>query len=106
MVTDQKQWEQLEDHRLRLDGLDSYIKRLEENLMETNKKQWEQLEDHRLRLDGLNSYIKYLEEKQQEYLKRIEQYEIESSWSYKIGKMITFFPRIIMKKIICRRRNK
>ena len=106
MVTDQKQWEQLEDHRLRLDGLDSYIKRLEENLMETNKKQWEQLEDHRLRLDGLNSYIKYLEEKQQEYLKRIEQYEIESSWSYKIGKMITFFSRIIMKKIICRRRNK
>ena len=61
---DSKQWEQLEDHRLRLDGLDGensaqnarleLLERLHSETAETDSKQWEQLEDHRLRLDGLD----------------------------------------------------
>lgn len=62
-----KQWEQLEDHRLRLDGEDDKISNLtmavndsEKRLGEigvTDTKQWEQLEDHRMRLDGLDKMI-------------------------------------------------
>lgn len=63
--TDEKQWEQLEDHRLRLDGVDARngeqddrINRLEQDYKKsvvTEKKQWDQLEDHRLRLDGIDA---------------------------------------------------
>ena len=58
--TDLKQWEQLEDHRKRLDGLDivanSYDQKI--NVLDvTDQKQWEQLEDHRKRLDGLDLIV-------------------------------------------------
>ena len=60
MNTDLKQWEQLEDHRKRLDGLDivanSYDQKI--NVLDvTDQKQWEQLEDHRKRLDGLDLIV-------------------------------------------------
>lgn len=56
--TDTVQWEQLEDHRKRLDGLDSVLKDSQDRQREfefTDSKQWEQLEDHRKRLDGLDA---------------------------------------------------
>ena len=49
-------WEQLEDHRLRLDGLDAQVAdalRLSCEASTTDIEQWKQLEDHRLRLDSL-----------------------------------------------------
>lgn len=58
--TDQKQWEQLEDHRKRMDGFDATVndfKALEGNLELTNQKQWEQIEDHRKRMDGLDAVV-------------------------------------------------
>lgn len=65
VVTEEKQWGQLEDHRLRLDGVDAKdhvqdirIKELERQGVDnvtTDEKQWEQLEDHRLRLDGVDA---------------------------------------------------
>ena len=53
-------WEQLEDHRLRLDGLDAQIVdalRLSHEASAADAAQWEQLEDHRLRLDGLDAQM-------------------------------------------------
>lgn len=65
--TNAKQWQQLEDHRLRLDGVDATLSTLRERLgsldqisgtqNETNAKQWQQLEDHRLRLDGIDAAL-------------------------------------------------
>lgn len=70
--TDVKQWEQLEDHRLRLDGVDDTNKnqwqQLEDHRLrldgveDTNKNQWQQLEDHRLRMDGSDAQIKELQQ--------------------------------------------
>ena len=59
-TTDKIQWEQLEDHRLRLDGVDSKLANQEtviRSLEQTDAVQWEQLEDHRLRLDGVDSKL-------------------------------------------------
>ena len=53
-------WEQLEDHRLRLDGLDAQVAdalRLSCEASTTDIEQWKQLEDHRLRLDGLDAQV-------------------------------------------------
>ena len=53
-------WEQLEDHRLRLDGLDAQVAdalRLSRDASTADAGQWEQLEDHRLRLDGLDAQV-------------------------------------------------
>ena len=58
----QKQWGQLEDHKLRLNGIDDRLN----NQDVTNTKQWGQLEDHKLRLDGVDDKINIL---QQEYKK-------------------------------------
>ena len=58
--TDSIQWEQLEDHRLRLDSLDAQIadaSRLSRETSTADAEQWEQLEDHRLRLDGLDAQM-------------------------------------------------
>ena len=51
---DGKQWEQLEDHRSRLDGMDARFK----EASDTDEQQWHQLEDHRSRLDGIDARIK------------------------------------------------
>lgn len=75
---DVKQWEQLEDHRMRLDGVDARIQSFEQAdaaqkqklfcvetsaraAEEADTKQWQQLEDHRLRLDGADARIACLE---------------------------------------------
>ena len=58
----QKQWGPLEDHKLRLNGIDDRLN----NQDVTNTKQWGQLEDHKLRLDGVDDKINIL---QQEYKK-------------------------------------
>lgn len=53
-------WEQLEDHRLRLDGLDAQAAdavRLSREASVSDAEQWKQLEDHRLRLDGLDAQM-------------------------------------------------
>ena len=65
--TNEKQWRQLEDHRLRLDGVDAALVSLAERAGileqassaqdEANAKQWQQLEDHRLRLDGVDATL-------------------------------------------------
>ena len=85
--------------------IDWLIGHIDNDLEETDKKQWEQLEDHRLRLDGIDDFLKKCEEEckamQKKYNKIQENYEeerkkrdvIETSWSYRIGRAITFFPR-------------
>ena len=58
--TDSTQWKQLEDHRLRLDGLDAQMAdalRLSCEASNTDAEQWKQLEDHRLRLDSLDAQM-------------------------------------------------
>ena len=70
--TNKSQWQQLEDHRLRLDGVDDTNKnqwqQLEDHRLrldgveDTNKNQWQQLEDHRLRMDGSDAQIKELQQ--------------------------------------------
>ena len=120
-LTNQKQWEQLEDHRKRMDGLDAAVNNFrvtEENLELTNQKQWEQLEDHRMRLDGLEAQIsdetqqyrgdiQKLIQEQQEYLNRMNELEIlvktiQNSYSFKLGRILTYLPRkvvTLLKKI-------
>ena len=49
--TDALQWEQLEDHKKRLDGLDAKA----EESVKADALQWEQLADHKKRLDGLDA---------------------------------------------------
>ena len=67
-AANQKQWEQLEDHRLRLDGVDAR----QTDCEAANQKQWEQLEDHRLRLDGSDAYIRELQELVQKQAMELE----------------------------------
>lgn len=120
--TDQKQWEQLEDHRKRMDGFDAAIndfmvtanefRTTDEDLELTNQKQWKQLEDHRKRLDGLEAQIfdesqqykdtfQKLIQEQQEYLNRMNELEIlvktiQNSYSFKLGRIITYLPRKLL----------
>lgn len=78
VTTETKQWEQLEDHRLRLDGADDRLNGLEKVQKEsvtTESKQWEQLEDHRLRLDGIVAENNSLKTSIDQMLKTIENLE-------------------------------
>ena len=124
LATNQKQWEQLEDHRLRLDGIDA----VQKEILTTNQKQWGQLEDHRKRLDGFEakfelqnkiveqvneqkalldkmySDISYAEEQMIAFQQTIDCLttqlnKIQESYSYKIGRTMTFLPRRIWKII-------
>lgn len=75
VITETKQWEQLEDHRLRLDGADDRLnglEKLQRESMTTESKQWEQLEDHRLRLDGIVAENDWLKTSINQMVKTIE----------------------------------
>ena len=78
VTTETKQWEQLEDHRLRLDGADDRLnglEKLQRESMTTESKQWEQLEDHRLRLDGIVAENDWLKTSINQMVKTIENLE-------------------------------
>lgn len=70
--TDAKQWAQLEDHRMRLDGVDARMQAVEE----TDTKQWTQLEDHRMRLDGIDARIQLEEENDKTQRQQLEEYRL------------------------------
>lgn len=95
-TTDQKQWEQLEDHRLRLDGIDA---KLQEDLS-SRQDQEQLLEAHQSQLEGLERIKKQQQEQMDtmqvmtnQLAERLDR--LEHSYSYRIGRIITYLPRKI-----------